>query len=259
MHSSTCIILCGGYNSQKTTIRDFLHQYLASQGLVEGEQLVLSTHQQVVQGMFGHQDTAGLWRDGVVASRLMVSQGKPLCITLDGTFDSTVWAYVTRITNTDFPIILPSGKKVALPPGSKIFIEVPDYAAMQPRFLKDFCIQRLESSHLGQHDVLRHLFLTFYDSDVYDRVKDICHNYLRIFQEFLASHCSPLIPLEFTQSETNFFNLFDSLIKSFFPESDLWKTNTALLKKMGLFCSVWAVFPSVNKENQVNLPPQNVF
>ena len=208
--------------------------------------------QQVVQGMFGEQQEDG-WYDGVVASRVMEASG-PLAIALDGTFDHTVWSYVTKLVNTDFPVILPNGKKVSLPRGSKIFIEVPDFAAITPVNLKDFCIQHLDNSHLGQFDVLQHLFFTRYDAEVYNSLKIVCHNYLKIFQEFLNSKCKPLIQLDFTQSETNFFNLFDSLIKGFYPESNSWKGNKNLLKKMGLFCSVWAVFPSINKKDQVEAP-----
>lgn len=200
--------------------------------------------------MFGEQHPDG-WHDGVVASRVMDASG-PIALALDGTFDHTVWSYVTKLVNTDFPVILPNGKKVSLPRGSKIFIEVPDFAAIAPVNLKDFCIQRLDNSHLGQFDVLQHLFFTRYDAEVYNSVKTVCHNYLKIFQEFLSSKCTPLIQLDFTQSETNFFNLFDSLIKGFYPESNSWKGNKSLLKKMGLFCSVWAVFPSINKKDQVD-------
>ena len=199
--------------------------------------------------MFGQQHPDG-WHDGVVASRVMDTNG-PLAIALDGAFDHTVWSYVTKLINADFPVILPNGKKVSLPRGSKIFIEVPDFASIATVNLKDFCIQRLDNSHLGQFDVLQHLFFTHYDPEVYESVKIVSHNYLKIFQEFLNSKCVPLIQLDFTQSETNFFNLFDSLIKGFYPESNSWKENKSLLKKMGLFCSVWAVFPSINKKDQV--------
>ena len=248
--TSMCIIICGTYNTQKTTIREFMVKHLASQGLVKGEPLVLSTHRQVVGGMFGQHLPDGGWRDGVVALRLMESH-HPVTIVLDGTFDHTVWSYVTKLINKEFPLILPNGKKVSLPIGSKIFIEVPDFSAVEPVNLKDFCIQRLETSHLRQYDVLQHLFVTLYDQEVYDKVKEVCHKYLRIFQAFLASKCQPLIQLDFTQSEKNFFNLFDSLIKGFFPESSSWKNNSTLLKKMGLFCSVWSVFPSISSSDQV--------
>ena len=200
--------------------------------------------------MFGEKD-ADAWHDGVIASRVMEATG-PLAIALDGTLDVTVWSYVTKLINTDFPVILPNGKKVSLPRGSKIFIEVPDFDEIAPVNLKDFCIQRLENSHLEQFDVLHHLFHTHYDAEVYNSLKAVCHKYLKIFQEFLSSKCEPVILLDFTQSETNFFNLFDSLIKDFFPESSSWKGNKGLLKKMGLFCSVWAVFPSINKKDQVS-------
>ena len=87
--------------------------------------------------MFGQQHPDG-WHDGVVASRVMDTNG-PLAIALAGAFDHTVWSYVTKLINADFPVILPNGKKVSLPRGSKIFIEVPDFASIATVNLKDFC------------------------------------------------------------------------------------------------------------------------
>ena len=47
--TSTCIIICGKHDTQKTTIREFMVAYLQQTGLVQGEPLVISTHPQVVQ------------------------------------------------------------------------------------------------------------------------------------------------------------------------------------------------------------------
>ena len=164
-----------------------------------------------------------------------------------------MWSFATKLIDADFPIILPNGLKTALSSNSKIIIETPELSAVEPQYLKDFSVQQLHGSHLEEYDVLKHLFLCHYDESIYSKVFKVSKNYLHMFHEVLHQDCEPLVHQDYTTSETNYFNLFDGLILQFFPESDQWKTNESLWKKIGLFCSVWAVFSAINKKDQVKV------
>ena len=249
---SKCIILCGNYNTQKTTVKNFIFEHLKMHSGKNIDEVVLSTNNDIVSNMFGEYEMK-TWQDGVVTKKILENQENTLLLTFDGLFGPNLWSYVTKLINDDFPIILPNGLKMALPSNSKVFIEAPEFSEVEPELLKDFCIQHLDQGHLQEFDVLKHLFLTHYDEQIYNKVLKVSQRYLHIFLEFLNEKCSPLIHQDFTTCETYYFNLFDSLISNFYPESDDWKSNEPLWKKIGLFCSVWAVFSSVNKEDQVRV------
>ena len=251
LQSCKALILCGGYNTQKTMIREFLVHHMKKTSEGEVVNMTAPSNVNVVKFMFGnYQD--GEWRDGVL-STLSEGTKRLIVLTLDGAFDKNLWAFVTKLINADFPVILPSGTRVALPPGSKIIIETSDYSELKANQLKDFAIQNIKENNLEEFDTLRNLFLTHFDEDIYNRVKKFARNYLHNFQEFLLEHCNPLIHQDCCTTELNFFNLFSSLIKNFYPESDEWKSNDSLWQKMSLFCSVWAVFPGVSGADQVKV------
>ena len=252
LQASRALILCGGYNTQKTMIREFLVHHMKKTSDQEVVNITAPSNTNVVKIMFGNYES-GQWREGVLAKLLSEGAKRIIILTIDGAFDKTLWAFVTKLINTDFPVVLPSGTRVALPPGSKIIIETSDYSDLKANQLKDFAIQNIEENNLEEFDTMRNLFLTHYDENIFNRVKKFAKRFLHDFQEFLLNHCSPLIQQDCSTTELNFFNLFSSLISNFYPESDEWKSNDSLWQKMSLFCSVWSVFSSVSGEDQVKV------
>ena len=247
------LILCGGYNTQKTMIRNFIGDMLrrkhSNKDIIN---ITLPSNADIISEVFGtYQD--GVWKDGVLSKKIAENKTGIFILNIDGRFEKSLLRFISKLINEDFPIILPNGTRVSLPIGSKIIIETPTYLEIEDNLLKDFAIQKVECSNLDMFDVLKHLFLSNYDGTVLSKVMKCSQNSLCSFQEFLYQHCSPLIQQDYSTSESNFFNIFWCIIKKYFPESEEWKTNESLLQKIGLFCSVWAVFPSINKEDQIQV------
>ena len=113
----------------------------------EGVNITAPSNNNVVRLMFGNYEAGG-WSDGVLTKLISEGTKRLLVLSIDGTFDKSMWAFVTKLINTDFPVILPSGTRVALPPGSKIIIETSDYSDIKADQLKDFAIQNIEGNNL---------------------------------------------------------------------------------------------------------------
>ena len=253
LQSVKALILSGTYNTQKTMIKNFIVESMRKRNPEkEVVNVILPSNTDILAEVFGsYQD--GIWKDGVISKKIAEYEKQILVLNIDGKFDKSVLLFLSKLINTDFPIILPNSTRISLPIGSKIIIETPNFLDIEENKIKDFAVQKIEKSNLEIYDVLKHLFLSKFDENVYSKIMKFSKGNLCTFQEFLHQHCSPLLDQDYTTSETNFFNIFYCLIKTYFPESNDWKTNDSLLQKIGLFCSVWAVFPSINKEDQVQV------
>ena len=120
-------------------------------------------------------------------------------------------------------------------------------------FMNDCAVQTLKEAHVEGYDVLKHLFRRHYDEDICARAVEAASGHLLDFQEFLHGHCRPLVRQDRTACEENFFHLFDSLVRHHFEEVDEWRDNKELWPKLGLLCSIWAVFSGINKEDQAKV------
>lgn len=247
------LILSGPYNTQKTVIRKLTFEAIKIRNPnTEVIEIVLPSNPEILGSVWGSM-VDGKWVDGVLTQKIHGTRDNIIVLSIDGGFDDKLLRFVTQLIDENIPIILPNGKRVALPSGSKIIIETTNILGVSEQNLKDFAVQNVSQCHLEMFDVLNHLFVTQFDEKVLDKVMKFAKVNLPDFQDFLSRYCSPLIDQDFTISETNFYNLFFCIIKKYFPESDEWKRNESLLQKISLFCSVWAVFPSINKEDQVQV------
>ena len=253
VNSSRALIMTGNYNTQKTVVKSLLIESLKrkhpDKNLLN---IVLPTNRDLLDTVLGsYQD--GNWKEGVLSKKLTQSSNDIVILNIDGKFDGVLFKFLQKLIDNEFPIVLPTSTRVSLPVDSKIIVETPRILEIEDCYLKDFSIQRMDHSNLQMNDVLKHLFLTHFDDVVYKKILKYSKQSLCSFQEFLQNYCSPLIQQDFTTSETNFFNIFYCIIKRNFPESEEWKNNDSLMQKISLFCSVWAVFPSINKEDQVQV------
>ena len=253
IQSMKTIVLTGGSNTQKTMIRNFIVHMLKKKSELEVINIQFPSNQNIIDGILGYYNENGIWKDGVITKRVSENKKCNFVLSIDGKFDNQLLSFVTKMISDDFPIILPNGTRVALSPSSKIIIEAPNYMEIEAKNMKDFAIQNVNESNLEQFDVLKHLILSHYNEDVLSKLMKHTGAYLHDFNEFLNDHCFPLIHQDFTISEENFFNIFNCIIKKYFPESDEWKTNDSLLQKISFFCSIWAVFQSIGKEDQIKV------
>ena len=250
---SRALIMTGNYNTQKTVIKSILIETLKRKHPDRNVlNIVLPTNRDLLEKVLGSYDD-GVWKDGVVSKKLTDSSNDIVILNIDGKFDRILLKFLQKLLESESPLVLPNSTRVSLPVDSKIIIETPRILEIEECNLKDFAIQRMDRSHLQIYDVLRNLFLTHFDDTVYKMILKHSKQSLCSFQEFLQNNCSPLIEQDYTTSETNFFNIFCCLIKRNFPETEEWKENDSLMQKIGLFCSVWAVFPSINKVDQIQV------
>ena len=84
-------------------------------------------------------------------------------------------------------------------------------------------------------------------------VKSESRKHITKFLDILKNDCSPMIEMDYITCERNFLNLLKGLTSSYFEEDIYWRDNKHFVHKATFFCALWAVFSTINREDQVKV------
>ena len=245
-----CLILVGKSNTLKTTLTQILLSMLADT-LQEGGLVALniSMSEEYITNLIGEHIKNGKWQDGVLTKVLLENNAKKIVICFDGILNNSNVLLLNKLLKPEFPIAIPNNRRTALPENSQIIVEIPDISRVNVSELQHCSIVEIKECCLDSFHLL--------DSHMNDpsefEVKSESRKHITKFLDILKNDCSPMIEMDYITCERNFLNLLKGLTSSYFEEDIYWRDNKHFVHKATFFCALWAVFSTINREDQVKV------
>ena len=193
---------------------------------------------------------------GVIPSSLggnSVAFNKSVILYFDGNISSSVSRLVNGISKKNFPICFSNDERLATGRNVKTILETQHMTRDEYNEFHDSAFVEITNISFDDFELLeRRLSLIWDEGEFFDEFKEKSWKHLNQFIDFSKS-LSPLIEAKRLDIENNFINLFEGLTKIIFDEDSRWRTNLKCIRRFAFFCSLWAVFPTLSREDEVKV------
>jgi len=250
-NTSKCLILVGKSNMLKTTI---IHIMLSILQESEKESSLvtqnISMSCQYTKHLLGQHSKTGKWQDGVLKKVLNENETSRVVLYFDGTMSDANIVLLNRLLKPNFPVSIPNNSRVVLQESLKIILEIPELSKNKLGELQHCSIVEIKDCSIDPFSLLDSHFTTS-APDV--AIKAESKKYISMFMNILLTNCQPVVYMDQMICETNFLNLFQGLTSFYFEEDSLWKNNKTFIKKATFFCALWAVFSTIDSQDQIKV------
>jgi dynein heavy chain len=249
LRTGKCIVLSGKSNTLKTTICQILLSLLADIMQQSVVTLNVSLSEEYIMHLVGKQFKNGSWQDGVLTKLVNEHFDIKLVIWFDGSINNSNVAQLNKLMKIDVPIVIPNNRQTVLPKKSQIIVETPEISKNLRSKLQHCCIVEIKECSIDSFNLLESYFNHPSDSLL---LKESI-NQISKFLDILSSECKPMIETDHVTSERNFLNIFKGLIQKLFEDDLHWKENMQFVKKAIFFSALWAIFATIDNQDQVKV------
>ena len=250
LNSSNCVMVVGKSNTLKSFIINAITRILE---YAEKDVLKLSLHKEVVENLVSGTENSSEVLSDEIGLNSITSRGSKL-IYFDGIMSNSTTLLLNELTKKSFPICYDSDSRISLGDNVKIVLETQYVSKEDLGRIHNASIVMIEKNYLDSFEMLETKLMKVWKKDSYfDTFVQNSKMLLEEFVEFSTLNCTPQIDCDLYTIETNFISLFEGLVKIIFDADTRWKTNEKCIKKMALFCSLWAVFPTITSKDQVKV------
>jgi energy-coupling factor transporter ATP-binding protein EcfA2 len=249
LRTGKCIVLSGKSNTLKTTICQILLSLLADIMQQSVVTLNVSLSEEYIMHLVGKQFKNGSWQDGVLTKLVNEHFDIKLVIWFDGSINNSNVAQLNKLMKIDVPIVIPNNRQTVLPKKSQIIVETPEISKNLRSKLQHCCIVEIKECSIDSFNLLESYFNHPSDSLL---LKESI-NQISKFLDILSSECKPMIETDHVTSERNFLNIFKGLIQKLFEDDLHWKDNMQFVKKAIFFSALWAIFATIDNQDQVKV------
>ena len=180
-----------------------------------------------------------------------VAFNKSVILYFDGAVSSSATSLINNLTKKSFPICYTDDERLSVGKNVKIILETSHLTVDEYNEFHNCAIVEISDIGLKEFELLeRKLALIWEKGEYFEEFKVKSWKYLTQFISFLNKSLSPLITENSLGIENNFLNILEGLIAIVFDEDTRWKTNIKCIGKLAFFCSLWAVFPTLSREDE---------